>query len=426
MNTLQDAWFHPFALLFIVVLIAESMWQFYLSWRQQRHVFKHREQIPQQFAEHINLSAHQKAANYTIDKQRFGRLQLLLSVLVTYGWTVAGGLAALQQYVTAWISDGFIHALALVLSFSVISSMISMPFGLYNTFVLEARHGFNRTTWQTYLSDALKGVLISSALGIPLLWVILWIMDHFLNQAWWLYAGCLMIGFQLLMLFVYPNYIAPLFNKFSPLEDQQLQRQISELALTCGFHANDIKVMDGSKRSAHGNAYFTGFGKTKKIVFFDTLLEKLSHAEVLAVLAHELGHFAHKHIIKRLALMIVMVFVSLFALDWLLKSSWFYAAFNTQASNMMALLLFSLIIPPFTALLTPIMAQFSRQHEFEADSFAAHKTSARDLISALLALYRDNASTLTPDPLYSRWYASHPAANERIQALNLLDQAKSA
>ena len=358
-----------FLAIFVFFLSAETLWQLYLSWRQQRYVWKHRQQVPAQFSDKISLAEHQKAASYTRDKQVFARLQLLVGALLTVVWTLLGGLTWLQNFSESYFSASttpFAHALLIVVLFSFICTIVETPLNLYSTFVIEARHGFNRTSWKTYLSDGIKNLCISCLIGIPILWILLWIMNNFLESLWWLYAATFIIAFQLIMLVVYPNFIAPLFNKFEPLQDEQLKQQINELAERCGFAANDIKVMDGSKRSAHGNAYFTGFGKSKKIVFFDTLLDKLSTSQVLAVLAHELGHFAHKHVIKRLISISLIIFIAFWMLDVLLKSPWFYAAFNVQPSNIIALLLFSLVIPPFSSFIMPLMAQFSRRHEFSS------------------------------------------------------------
>lgn len=405
-----------FAQIFLTLLILDSLWSFYLSWRHENYVNNERNQVPSGFTGHIKLNEHQKAAAYTVDKQRFGRLTLMMSLLITYFWTIQGGLGWVQQSLT-FISNPFLNALAFIAIISIISYIFLLPFGLYQTFVIEAKYGFNKTTLKLFISDAIKGALISMVITIPFLWIILWIMNNFIDNLWWIYAGIFIITFQLIMIWLYPTFISPIFNKFQPLGDADLNQKISNLAQQCGFQATNIQVMDGSKRSSHGNAYFTGFGKAKKIVFFDTLLEKLSHEQILAVLAHELGHFAKKHIIKSLLFNSLLIFASLFLLDWLLKSEWFYLAFQAQQSSIMALVLFSMVIPPFTSILYPVFSLFSRKHEFEADTYAAEKTAAQDLISALITLYRDNASTLTPDKLYSLWHASHPPANERINAL---------
>jgi STE24 endopeptidase len=410
-----------FANIFFVVLLADLFWQLYLSWRQEKSVLTHQEKVPPAFSDNISLEEHQKAASYTVTKQRFGRLELVLSILVVYLWTLQGGLAWLGNVVNDWGLAGFVADLALLGLFFIISTIVSLPFSLYSTFVIEEKFGFNRSSVRLFVIDLLRSFIVSAVIAIPLLWVILWFMDNFLDNLWWLWVGSIVLGFQFIMMWVYPKWISPLFNKFTPLEDEDLKSKIQHLAQKCGFEATDIQVMDGSKRSAHGNAYFTGFGKSKQIVFFDTLLEKLSHSEVEAVLAHELGHYALKHIFKKLLPMVLMTFGMLYGLDLLIKSDWFYQAFGIQTpTNLIALLLFSLVLPPFTGIISPLFSYSSRKHEFEADAFAAKNASANDLISALLALYRDNAATLTPDKIYSMWHDSHPPASERISALEKL------
>lgn len=412
-----------FANLFLVVLLLDLFWEIYLSWRQERSVHHHQHQVPSAFGRVVSLQAHQKAASYTMMKLRFGRFQLVVSTLIAYLWTLQGGLAWLVEFVSAWQFEGFMVDVALLVVFSILCAMCSLPFALYSTFVIEEKFGFNQTSLKLFCMDILRSSLVSVAIGIPLLWVVLWLMEAFLDNLWWLWTGIFILVFQLMMMWIYPKFIAPLFNTFSPLEDQHLKHRIEALARKCGFEATDIQVMDGSKRSAHGNAYFTGFGKAKKIVFFDTLLEKLSHAEVEAVLAHELGHYALKHILKRIAPMVLMTFGMLYGLDLLIKSDWFYQAFAIQReTNLVALLLLGLVLPPFMALLSPLFSYASRKHEFEADAFAAKHTQANDLVSALLTLYRDNATTLTPDKWYSLWHDSHPPASDRIGALIKLNR----
>lgn len=410
-----------FANLFLIVLLISLFWELYLSWRQEKSVLHKQTQVPDAFAGVVSLEDHQKAASYTALKQRFARLQMVISTLVVYLWTLQGGLAWLGEVISDWALQGFMADLALLALFSAVSSVLSLPFSLYSVFVIEEKFGFNKMTLKLFIVDGVRSLCVSAVITLPLLWVILWFMENFLDSLWWLWVGMIILVFQFLMIGLYPKFIAPLFNKFSPLEDAELKQKIETLASECGFSATDIEVMDGSKRSAHGNAYFTGFGRAKKIVFFDTLLEKLTHAEIKAVLAHELGHYALKHIIKRILPMIVMIFAILYGLDWLIKSDWFYQAFHIDnGTHLLALLLLSLVLPPFIGILSPLFSYSSRKHEFEADAFAAKHSKAEDLISALLALYRDNATTLTPDKWYSRWHDSHPPASERIGALEKL------
>jgi STE24 endopeptidase len=307
--------------------------------------------------------------------------------------------------------------MATLVAVLLLSSLLEAPFNLYRTFVIEAKFGFNKMTFALYLIDALKGMLIGAVLGLPLLFGVLWLMER-MGDLWWLYVWGVWVSFNLLLLFIYPTFIAPLFNKFSPLQDQTMQARIETLLGKCGFTSSGLFVMDGSKRSAHGNAYFTGFGKTKRIVFFDTLLERLSINEVEAVLAHELGHFKHKHVVKRIVATFVMSLGFLWILGELMQTAWFYQGLGvTTQSKAIALLLFFLVLPVFSFLLSPIMSAYSRKHEFEADAYAAKQTASGDLVTALVKLYQDNASTLTPDPLYSKFYDSHPPAAVRIAHL---------
>ena len=413
-----------FANVFLIVLLMSLFWEIYLSWRQEKNVINNQDTVPQAFSSAVSLEEHQKAALYTATKQRFGRLQLVISTLVVYLWTLQGGLAWLTEVINDWHLAGFVADLTLLGLFFLISTVISLPFSLYSTFVIEEKFGFNRSSLKLFFSDMVRSLILSIIIVVPLLWVILWFMDNFLDGLWWFWVAWVILAFQFIMIWLYPKFIAPLFNKFSALEDGELKLKIENIAKKCGFEATDIQVMDGSKRSSHGNAYFTGFGKAKKIVFFDTLLKKLSHAEVEAVLAHELGHYALKHLFKKIFPMILMTFGMLYGLDLLLKSEWFYQAFGiTNSGHLVALLLFSLVLPPFADIFSPLFSYGSRKHEFEADTFAAKHADAKDLISALLALYRDNAATLTPDKLYSLWHDSHPPASERIGALEKLKKS---
>jgi STE24 endopeptidase len=410
-----------FTALFAAALVAGLLLKLWLATRQIRHVAQHRAAVPAAFAERITLAAHQKAADYTVAKSRLGILELAFGAAVLLGWTLLGGLDMLNQALLAWLGAGLSQQLALLLSFVVIGGVIDLPFSLYGTFVLEEKFGFNKMTWKLWLMDAIKGAFVGALIGLPIAALILWLMGA-AGDLWWLWAWCVWMGFNLLLLLIYPTFIAPLFNKFEPLADESLKERVTALMNRCGFTAKGLFVMDGSKRSAHANAYFTGFGASKRVVFFDTLLKSLTPGEVDAVLAHELGHFKHKHIIKRIVSMFAMSLAGFALLGFLSNQLWFYLGLGVRpitvdvqgANSALALLLFMMAIPVFTVFISPLMAQVSRKHEFEADAYAVSQTQAADLKNALLKLYEDNASTLTPDPLYVKFYYSHPPASERL------------
>jgi STE24 endopeptidase len=410
--------------LFAVALMASLLVKFWLASRQMRHVAAHRGAVPAPFAQTITLAAHQKAADYTLAKARFGLLSSAFGAAVLLGWTLFGGLDALNSAVRDVVAPrwgGMVYQLALLAAFVVIGSALELPFDLYSTFRIEHRFGFNRMTWKLYVADMLKGAAVGALVGLPIAALILWIMGA-TGSLWWLWAWGAWMAFNLLILVLYPTVIAPLFNKFEPLADESLKARVQALMARCGFAAKGLFVMDGSKRSAHANAYFTGFGAAKRVVFFDTLLNKLSPGEVEAVLAHELGHFKHKHVIKRIAMMFALSLAGFALLGWLSGQAWFYAAFGVQPSmsapnDALALLLFLLVTPVFGFFVSPLFAQLSRKHEFEADAYACAQASSHELAAALLKLHEDNASTLTPDPLYVRFYYSHPPAGERLAAL---------
>jgi len=412
-------------LLFLGVMLAFQTW---LSLRHLRHVGKHREQVPAEFADAITLEAHRKAADYTADKVRLGIIERFVDAAVLLLLTLGGGLLYVNALAGGWLGNGYAAGIGLVLGVMILSSIFSTPFDLYRTFVLEARYGFNKVTFKLYLLDTLKGMLLGAAIGMPLLLATFWLMEK-MGALWWLYVWLMWLGFSLLMIAVYPNFIAPLFNKFSPLADESLKQRIEALLKRCGFTASGLFVMDGSKRSSHGNAYFTGFGNTKRIVFFDTLIERLSPTEIEAVLAHELGHFKRKHIYKMMAGQFLLTLVILAAMGWVIDKPWFYAGLGApvegHAPVALSLMLFFLVLGVFTFWLTPIGSLLSRKHEFEADAYAAEQTQASDLVTALVKLYRDNASTLTPDPLYSAVYDSHPPAAIRIAHLKALSRPLS-
>ena len=406
-----------FTWIFLLFLVASTLTQLYLSLRQRNYVAAHRQAVPAAFSDKISLAEHQKAADYTIAKGQLGRLELGIGLLILLGWTLGGGFNALDQF---WRSFGWSELLtgtAVIVSLLLLTSLLDVPLSLYRTFVLEEKFGFNKMTTKTFWVDLLKGMGLSLALGLPLVMLILWLMNT-AGTVWWLYAWSTLTAFSLLMMWAYPKFIAPLFNKFSPLEAGEVASRINALLERTGFNSQGVFVMDGSRRSGHGNAYFTGFGKNKRIVFFDTLLKSLTPAQVEAVLAHELGHFKRKHIVKGMLLSMSMTLVGFMAIAWFMQQEWFYTSLGVQQpSTYMALLLFVVVSPVFTFFIGPIMAWWSRKHEFEADAFAAQQSSSTELISALVGLYKENASTLTPDPLYSAFYDSHPPASIRIAHL---------
>jgi STE24 endopeptidase len=406
-----------FTLFFIAALALTTLAKLWLARRHLAHIAAHRAAVPEAFRERIPLADHQKAADYTSAKTRFDMAGTLFDVAVLLGFTVAGGIQFIASLCNGWFDTPITQGVATIVSVLLLSSLLETPFGLYRTFVIEQRFGFNKMTLALYIKDALKGLLLGAALGLPLLFGVLWLMER-MGAYWWLYVWLVWMAFNLLVLFIYPSFIAPLFNKFTPMQDEEMKARIEALLAKCGFTSSGLFVMDGSKRSAHGNAYFTGFGKTKRIVFFDTLLERLSGSEVEAVLAHELGHFKRRHVMKRIAATFAISLGFLWLLGQLMQTGWFYEGLGvTTQSTALALLLFFMILPVFSFLLHPLMSAYSRKHEFEADAYAALQTDKMDLVSALVKLYQDNAATLTPDPLYSKFYDSHPPAMERIAHL---------
>ena len=419
---------HLTTLVFAGLLLAGLALRLWLATRQIRHVAQHRGAVPTVFAHRIPLAAHQKAADYTIAKARFGLLEMALATAVVLGWTLLGGLDALNQALLSWLGGGMLQQLALLGCFVLIGGAIDLPVALYQTFVIEQRFGFNQMTPRLWLADLLKSTLLGAVIGLPIAALILWLMGA-AGPLWWLWAWGTWMGFNLLLMVVFPLFIAPLFNKFQPLEDESLKARVTALMQRCGFAAKGLFVMDGSRRSAHANAYFTGVGKAKRVVFYDTLLKQLSPGEVEAVLAHELGHFKHKHITRRLVGMFAISLAGFALLGWLSTRAWFYTGLGVQPNLMLpgvpgaapndalALLLFLLAAPVFTLFVTPVLAQLSRRHEFQADAYAAAQSSGDDLATALLKLYEDNASTLTPDPVFAKFYYSHPPATERLARL---------
>ncbi|MCK9260443.1 MAG: M48 family metallopeptidase [Azoarcus sp.] len=409
---------HLFTVFFLIALGSTLLVKTGLMLRQIRHVRAHRDAVPAAFADSIGLDAHQRAADYTAERMQLSLIELAISAVFVLALTLGGGLQFISTICAGLFDAGSIaHGVALLASLGVISWLIDLPFSLYRTFVLEKRYNFNRMTPALFISDSLKQTALAVVIGLPLLTGVLWLMAA-MGAAWWVWVWAVWLGVNLLVLLIWPTFIAPLFNRFSPLADEQLKHRVESLLERCGFRSKGLFVMDGSRRSAHGNAYFTGFGASKRIVFFDTLLDKLTPQEVEAVLAHELGHFHHKHIIKRL-LVLAPASLALFALlGWLLSQQAFFNGLGvTQTGTAAGLALFFLALPWFTFALTPLMSQWSRRHEFEADRYAASHTQANDLVSALVKLYRDNASTLTPDPVYSGFFDSHPPAAVRIARL---------
>ncbi|MBP6304755.1 MAG: M48 family metallopeptidase [Giesbergeria sp.] len=416
-------------LAFLVALVLGLLLKFWLASRQIRHVARHRNAVPTAFAQRITLQAHQKAADYTITKARFSLLEMALGAAVLVGWTVLGGLDLLNQWLLGLLGAGMAQQLALLVAFVLISSLIDLPSTLYQTFVIEQRFGFNQMTLRLWLGDLLKSALVGALIGLPIAALMLWLMGA-AGSLWWLWAWAVWMGFNLLLMVVYPTFIAPLFNKFQPLEDESLKARVTALMQRCGFAAKGLFVMDGSRRSAHANAYFTGFGAAKRVVFYDTLLRQLSPGEVEAVLAHELGHFKHRHIVRRMVLLFALSLAGFALLGWLMLQPWFYSGLGVRPSlsllvsympgtpnDALALILFLLVVPVFTVFLGPLFAGLSRRDEFQADAYAAAQADGANLASALLKLYQDNAATLTPDPLYVRFYYSHPPANERLARL---------
>ena len=409
---------NAFTWIFLAALLAATGVRLWLAQRQIRHVRSHRAAVPQSFATTISLAAHQKAADYTVAKARLGTVDMLIGAAALLALTLGG---LLERIASAWAnvfeSGGVAHGTALIVTVAVLFSGLELPVTVYRTFVVEARYGFNRMTPALFIADLAKQALLGALLGIPLLVLVLWLMGE-MGPQWWLYVWLAWTGFNLLVLLIYPTFIAPLFNKFTPLADPTLAGRIEALLARCGFRSKGLYVMDGSKRSNHGNAYFTGFGASKRIVLFDTLLARLAPPEVEAVLAHELGHYKRHHVWKRVLLLFAFSFALLWILGRLIDQQWFTAGLNVHTqSAATGLLLFVLVMPVFTFLLHPLTSLYSRRHEYEADAYAAAHASAAELVRALVKLYQDNAATLTPDPLHSAFYDSHPPAATRIARL---------
>ena len=405
--------------LFIALLALTTVSRIWLGSRHIHFILGHRHQVPDAFAKNISLEAHQKAADYTSAKTKLALVEIFAQAVLLFFFTIGHGLQAIDNVWQGFVPDHeMLRGALVILSALMVSSAVDLPFDYYKTFVIDSHFGFNKMSRTMFLTDMVKQAILGVALGAPILFAALWLMQS-AGEYWWLYLWVVWSVFNLLVLAIYPTFIAPMFNKFTPLQDETLKKRIEALLKKCGFKSQGLFVMDGSARSSHGNAYFTGFGKNKRVVFFDTLLERLNADEIEAVLAHELGHFKHKHVIKRIVMMFFISFVGLAMLGWLDQQTWFFTGLGVDTqSSYMALILFLLVSPVFLFLLRPIMANYSRKNEFEADAYAAKHASAKHLIEALVKLYRDNASTLTPDPLHSAVYDSHPPASIRIAKLS--------
>jgi len=410
-----------FSVLFLAALLITTGMRLWLATRHVQHIWAHRDAVPTAFADEISLEAHRKAADYSIAKTRVNIAAIVFDAAILLVLTFGGGLQAIANLAASFFPGGIARGVVFVAILVVIMSVIELPFSLYRTFGIESRFGFNKMTLAMFFVDLAKHAAIGAALGLPLLFAVLWLMAE-MGEMWWLYVWIVWVVFNTLVLALYPTFIAPLFNKFSPMQDGEMKQRIENLISRCGFTSKGLFVMDGSKRSSHGNAYFTGFGKSKRIVFFDTLLSRLEGPEIEAVLAHELGHFRRRHVVKRMAWTFAVSLGFLWLLGTLKDQAWFYEGLNVAypATDAMALTLFFMVVPVLTFLFQPLLAMYSRKHEFEADEYAAQFTPARDLIRALVKLYKDNASTLTPDPLHSVFYDSHPPASTRIARLQQL------
>ena len=409
--------FNLFTLVFLIATLSYVVTLLWLNVRQDKAVIKSYEQVPSEFSKKITLKEHQKAAEYTQAKLTVNHFEVMFSTVVLLAWTIGGGM---NWFDSIWqgLTDNILYlGIGFIISLMIIGSLIDLPFSIYRTFVLEQRFGFNKTDSKTFVVDLFKEISLTLVIGLPLIYAVLYLMGE-MGEYWWLYVWLVLTSFSLLMFWLYPTYIAPIFNKFKPLDNAELKVKIDNLLERTGFKSDGVFVMDGSKRSSHGNAYFTGIGKNKRIVFFDTLLEGMDDQEVEAILAHELGHFHHKHIRKHMINSFAITLAGLALLGYLINQPWFFHGLGVNTmSNHTALILFTLTMPVFSFFIAPISNYLSRKHEFEADAFAAKHTNADDLVSSLVKLYRDNAATLTPDKIYSAFHDSHPSASIRIAHL---------
>ncbi len=423
MNVFSDpTWAMTMALVFL--LVANTLTRLWLASRQIRHIAAHADAVPADFADSVGLPEHRKAAHYSLAKLRLGLVDLALEAALLLGWTLLGGLQWLNETLLGWLGAGMGQQIALIVAFVLIGGVLHLPLTLIETFGVEQRFGFNRSTPGLWLADMAKGVALGLLLGVPILWVVLSLMAAG-GKLWWLWAWLALVAYQLFVMWIAPNVIMPLFNRFTPLEDEALKARVQALMERSGFTAKGFFVMDGSRRSAHSNAFFTGFGASKRVVFFDTLLQQLNAGEMEAVLAHELGHFKHRHVIKMMARSFVFTLAGLALLGWLMGQVWFFTGLgvtpsmgDASANNALALILFTLVLPLPLFFVSPMGSALSRRQEFEADAYASQHARSADLRSALLKLYRDNASTLTPDPVYVSFYYSHPPAGQRLARLN--------
>ncbi len=406
-----------FGIVFLAAVALTTATRLWLEWRHLKHVIAFRERVPAEFSERISLSAHQKAADYTCAKTRLRMVSIAFDTAIVLALTFGGLLQLLHEIIAAWTSAGILGGLLLIALLMVLLTVIETPFNYYRAFSIEERFGFNRMTPALFFADMAKSALLVALFGLPLVALVLWLMER-AGAYWWIYVWFIWVVFNMIVLMIYPTWIAPLFNKFSPMQDPEIRDRVERLLARCGFKVKGLVVMDGSRRSAHGNAYFTGFGVAKRIVFFDTLLAALDPPEVEAVLAHELGHFKLRHVLRRMIWLFLTSLAFLALLGYVIQEGWFYSGLNVSTpSTAIALILFFIVVPQFSFVLQPLAAMYSRKHEFEADQYATDKASARDLIAALVKLYKDNASTLTPDPLHSAFYDSHPPAVARIARL---------
>ena len=411
--------------IFLFFLLSKNLIESWLEAKNKNYIWQNKDKVPARFAEVITPEEHKKAAEYSVAKIKASQFFHILNFAILLGWTLGGGLQLLQELISPYNFGPILSGIVYLSAFSIISTVLSLPESLYSTFVIEERFGFNKMTPLLFIKDGLKGLLLGAIIGLPLFAGLLWVMSS-LGSMWWLYGWLMLTGFQFVLLWAYPKFIAPLFNKFSEMDDGEHKVKVLELLERTGFTSNGLFVMDASIRSSHGNAYFTGFGKNKRIVFFDTLLKTLLPGEVEAVLAHELGHFKRKHVTKMLIKSVVLSFLGFLILGWLLNSPAFFAGHGVTTPNLhLALILFSMVAGVYTFFLTPISAKTSRKYEFEADTFAANHANYEDLISALVKLYKENANTLTPDPTYSAFYHSHPPALIRVEFLEKVGKQRA-
>lgn len=408
---------NTFTVIFLIALVISYAIQFWLSARQKSFVLQHRDAVPDAFKDKVALEAHQKAADYTVEKGRLGDIDSVIGIIFLLILTLGGGISFIFKIGSLFDLSPMLTDLVAVATIILIMTVFEIPMSLYQTFVIEEKYGFNKSTMAQFIKDQLISLALVIAIGMPILALILWVMDS-IGSLWWLAAWAILMSITLLMSWLFPTVIAPLFNKFTPMEEGSLKDRIQSLLSRCGFNSNGIFVMDGSKRSGHGNAYFTGLGNNKRIVFYDTLVDSLDEEELEAVLAHELGHFKCKHVIKMMIASSITTLISFAILGWLITQDWFFSGLGVAThSNAAALMLFALVSPVFTIFMQPISAYFQRKFEFEADDFASQNAKASKMISGLVKLYEENASTLTPDPLYSAFHYSHPPAAIRIAHL---------